>query len=369
MSFTAKQRRALKAKLDSRAVKERQQSGQTVRYIEGWYAIAEANRLFGPEGWDRETVSVRCVWEGAQHGRASCAYIAQVRIRVRAGAIAVCRDGHGTGFASGATPGEAHELALKEAETDATKRALVTFGNPFGLCLYDKEQRQIRAPRRRKKRVAWLLHSPKGAVVESFADPTQWCSAVRRALEGCSSAAEASAFWNQHGSLMTALAAVPELTTERGDHFADLLKALFSKRLQELQQPRTAAVVPWPRRVRDKAHLRSVAQQPCLVCGRTPAQAHHLKFIEPRGLGLKPSDDLAVPLCRIHHRALHDQGDEPSWWQQHKIEPLPEAERLWQTSRAPAGATDEVGPETVLSPRESELRIEEFLKPQSDGAG
>jgi hypothetical protein len=82
--------------------------------------------------------------------------------------------------------------------------------------------------------------------------------------------------------------------------------------------------------VRDKAHLRRVAQQPCLICGRLPAQAHHLKFLEPRGLSLKPSDAFAVPLCRLHHRALHDLGDEQAWWQQHKIDPVPEAQRLWR---------------------------------------
>jgi hypothetical protein len=92
--------------------------------------------------------------------------------------------------------------------------------------------------------------------------------------------------------------------------------------------------------VRDKAHLRRVAQQPCLVCGRLPTQAHHLKYLEPRGLSLKPSDAFAVPLCRLHHRALHDAGDEEGWWRQHKIDPVPEAERLWRGARAPAAAPD-----------------------------
>src|SRR4029079_17712152 len=132
MSFSAEQCRALAAKLDGRAIRERMQAGQTLSYIEGWYAIAEANRVFGFDGWDRETVSLRCVWEGPRQGRPICSYIAQVRIRVRAGETLICRDGHGSGMASGSTPGEAHEAAVKEAETDATKRALVTFGNPFG---------------------------------------------------------------------------------------------------------------------------------------------------------------------------------------------------------------------------------------------
>ena len=190
MGFSAEQRQALTAKLDGRVIRERVQAGQTLSYIEGWYAIAEANRVFGFEGWDRETVSLRCVWEGARQGRSACAYIAQVRIRVRAGDILVCRDGHGSGMGSGSSPGEAHETAVKEAETDATKRALVTFGNVFGLCLYDRAQKQVRRARRKSGESEWLLRSPAGDLLERFSDPARFCSALRRALERVASAAE-----------------------------------------------------------------------------------------------------------------------------------------------------------------------------------
>ena len=125
MPFTAEQSKALATKLDARVVRERSHNGQSLSYIEGWHAIAEANRIFGFDGWDRETVALRCAWEGARAGRHGCAYIAQVRIRVRAGETVVCRDGHGSGAGAGAAPGEAHENAVKEAETDDTKRALV----------------------------------------------------------------------------------------------------------------------------------------------------------------------------------------------------------------------------------------------------
>ena len=189
MGFTAEQRQALTAKLDGRVIRERSQAGQTLSYIEGWYAIAEANRVFGFEGWDRETVSLRCVWEGARQGRSACAYIAQVRIRVRAGDTLVCRDGHGSGTGSGSSPGEAHETAVKEAETDATKRALVTFGNAFGLCLYDKDQKQVRR-RRKPSPIDWLLRSSAGGIAERFADPARFCSALRRALEGVATTVE-----------------------------------------------------------------------------------------------------------------------------------------------------------------------------------
>jgi hypothetical protein len=80
---------------------------------------------------------------------------------------------------------------------------------------------------------------------------------------------------------------------------------------------------PEPRRVRDKDHVRFVANQPCLVCGRTPADAHHLRFTQQRALGRKVSDEFAVPLCRTHHRELHRQGDETIWWMKFRIDPTP----------------------------------------------
>ena len=56
--------------------------------------------------------------------------------------------------------------------------------------------------------------------------------------------------------------------------------------------------IPEPRRIRDAAHLRFVAEQPCLICGRSPSEAHHLRFAQARALGRKVSDAYTVPLCR-----------------------------------------------------------------------
>jgi len=86
-------------------------------------------------------------------------------------------------------------------------------------------------------------------------------------------------------------------------------------------------------RLRDSDHRKFVSTQPCLVCGRTPADAHHLRFAQPRALGRKVSDEFTVPLCRAHHRELHRHGNEAAWWRSVKIEPLPVAYRLWQHSR------------------------------------
>jgi hypothetical protein len=88
-----------------------------------------------------------------------------------------------------------------------------------------------------------------------------------------------------------------------------------------------------PRRYRDRAHLQVVAAQPCLVCGRSPSDPHHLRFMQPRALGRRVSDEFAVPLCRTHHRALHRRGDEAAWWTSMDIDPVAVAQRLWHQTR------------------------------------
>jgi DNA recombination protein Rad52 len=136
MAFSEKQIKALKRKLDHRYVRTREVSGREFSYIEGWYAISEANRIFGFDGWNRETIDSRCVLARENRGSFVAVYTARVRISVQANGTTIIREGHGTGEGRGASPGEVHDTALKAAETDATKRALATFGKPFGLALY-----------------------------------------------------------------------------------------------------------------------------------------------------------------------------------------------------------------------------------------
>lgn len=140
MSFDEKQIAALSAGLDRKHVKQREQAGRKFSYVEGWHAIAEANRIFGFDAWDRETVDVRLLGERQVGDKNRVAYMARVRITVRAGGAVIVRDGCGYGSGIDKDIGQAHESALKEAETDAMKRGLMTFGNPFGLALYDKDQ-------------------------------------------------------------------------------------------------------------------------------------------------------------------------------------------------------------------------------------
>jgi hypothetical protein len=93
---------------------------------------------------------------------------------------------------------------------------------------------------------------------------------------------------------------------------------------------------PEIRRHRDKTHLRFVALQPCLICGRAPSDAHHLRFAQQRALGRKSSDEFVVPLCRMHHSQNHRVGDEVEWWRTSGIDPLQVANRLWSISRGVA---------------------------------
>jgi hypothetical protein len=96
---------------------------------------------------------------------------------------------------------------------------------------------------------------------------------------------------------------------------------------------KSVLALPEPRRLRDKEHLKFVAKQPCLICGRTPSDAHHIRFAQPRALGRKVSDEFTVPVCRTHHREIHRHGDEAAWWKRHSLEPLSTANRLWRLSR------------------------------------
>jgi hypothetical protein len=93
-----------------------------------------------------------------------------------------------------------------------------------------------------------------------------------------------------------------------------------------------------PRRYRNKEHLRYVTSLPCLFCTRKPSDAHHLRFVQPRALGRKVSDEFAVPLCRTHHRAAHRAKDEQAWWRSIGIDPVNIARKLWMGSRAAKGS-------------------------------
>lgn len=144
-AFSNDQIRELSQPLSAQAIKTRDQSGRKLSYVEGWHVIGEANRIFGYGCWDQELRDVKCVSERERKiGQArkdgwGVSYIATVRIT----ASGTFRDGVGAGHGIDVDLGLAHESAIKEAATDAMKRAFMTFGNQFGLSLYDKQQRNV----------------------------------------------------------------------------------------------------------------------------------------------------------------------------------------------------------------------------------
>ena len=128
MSFNDDQKNLLSQPINPKFVKTRKgQGNRDLAYLESWVLMSNANRIFGPDGWSSETIELREV-----NANKGIAYIA--RVRVTAGGVV--RDGVG-GHA-----GFDHENTAKSAESDARKRALSSFGDQFGLSLYDGEQGQ-----------------------------------------------------------------------------------------------------------------------------------------------------------------------------------------------------------------------------------
>ena len=102
---------------------------------------------------------------------------------------------------------------------------------------------------------------------------------------------------------------------------------------------KSVLMIASPRRYSNKEHLRYVAQRACLICSRKPSDPHHLRHTQPRALSRKVSDEFAVPLCRVHHRAVHRASNERAWWKAAGIDPIEIARRLWKQSRANADQT------------------------------
>jgi hypothetical protein len=114
---------------------------------------------------------------------------------------------------------------------------------------------------------------------------------------------------------------------------------------------KSVLALPEPRRVRDREHVRCVAKQPCLICGRQPSDAHHLRFVQSRALSRKVSDEFTVPLCRTHHRELHNCGDEVAWWQKAGISAAAMARTLWlETHFVPQPRSSKLSATTTEQP-------------------
>jgi hypothetical protein len=145
-------------------------------------------------------------------------------------------------------------------------------------------------------------------------------------------AAKIAVLRSGEGEGINAPSSAPETSQPRLPQNPHAAKASVDKSLLAL---------PEPRRFRDKTHVKFVAKQPCLICGRKPSDAHHLRFAQHPALGRKVSDEFVVPLCRGHHREVHRSGDEASWWIKGTIDPIGAARKLWTETRARTPARSE----------------------------
>ena len=127
------------------------------------------------------------------------------------------------------------------------------------------------------------------------------------------------------------------------------LKSRAAKAAGKPSIDKGALALPEPRRVRDKNHIRFVAKQPCLICGRQPSDPHHLRFAQAQALGRKVSDEFTVPLCRGHHREVHRCGDEAAWWRNAKVDPTVTARTLWLETHPPASGRDRMDGKSAAS--------------------
>lgn len=396
MSFSDQQIRRLRGKLEGSRVKTREHQGRSLSYVEGWYVMAEANRIFGFDGWDRLSQSHQLVHHKQEADLHHVAYVVRARVIVKSGARDVVREGTGFGAARDRDASEAHELAIKAAETDATKRALATFGNRFGLALYDKalaggtktrvggsgergeasdkggtgetgQRGETGAPPR------FPVSAEAALAVEAVSAPNEAALSMQSALVFLKALRERlrrvvtmdeldDILRRTQGECERLRAAHPDLRDRHGKHLVDVAMSMAALRRLDLERGKSRASTgakapslhppvdksvlahPTTKRHRNKDHLKRLSGLPCLACGRKPSHAHHLRFAQARGLGLKVSDEFTVPLCAIDHDALHRAGDERKWWEAKGIDPVPIAEALWSASRAaPAIQSDEEG--------------------------
>ena len=199
------------------------------------------------------------------------------------------------------------------------------------------------------------LSSASGAEEASFDKPSEFAGALRQALSDAGDIELLFAIWEQNVDTVRALnrslkqdalpksGFAPQLVNHlkqcaialvrpenRGSNQKEGKPAAPSSAGVRLKIDKSVLAINELKRIRCKEHLRFVASQPCLVCGRTPSYAHHVRYAQPRGLSLKVSDEFTVPHCAIHHHHIHTTGKEREWWQERNIDPLAVASRLWR---------------------------------------
>jgi hypothetical protein len=341
MGFSDRQVRALARGVPAKAIRSRTVSGKELTYIEGWYALTQANRIFGFDGWDRETVETKCLQGREARGNYTAIYSARVRVTVHTDGRVVVREGHGTGEAYGSSVGEVHDRALKAAETDATKRALATFGKAFGLALYNGNGKMAR-----KKANGHDAASPvqvhagadqaDGAADDDHAkSSTDAATASPASSPANGDAGSRGKNWANNEGVYRAVERIDQARSAPPIGTETRARPSTSSKLRTNGGGRidkSALAFPELQRVRDKDHLRYVAAQPCLLCGATSSDAHHLRSAQPRAMARKVGDDFTVPLCRAHHRELHHSGNESAFWHDMGVDAIAAAAELWSGS-------------------------------------
>jgi ERF superfamily len=206
---------------------------------------------------------------------------------------------------------------------------------------FEPQPQRVVEQRRSRPAKGGMIHSPRPAVLD--ADKS---AALRdRLLQEIASLEtdEALAVWAHRSLALKNTLTRADANAVEAAYMAKVPRAAATEPapVQPSEENNGATLVPGLAksvRRRSKAHLAFVASQPCLICKTKPCDPHHVKIAQPRALGRKVSDEFTVPLCREHHRDLHQQGNEANWWTKQGIAPLPVAARLWaMTHGGPSG--------------------------------
>jgi len=201
----------------------------------------------------------------------------------------------------------------------------------------------------------WALRLATGAEKASFDQPNEFVGALRKAMSAAHDIELLFAIWEQNVDTLRALnrnlkqdqlprsGIAPQLVNHLkqcaiklahptnpadGSDRPQKTSALMPLAAARPKIDKSVLTIGEPKRMRCKEHLHFVASQPCLICGRIPSQAHHIRYAQPRGL--KVSDEFTVPLCAIHHHHIHTTGKEQEWWLERNIDPLKVSRELWQ---------------------------------------
>jgi hypothetical protein len=206
----------------------------------------------------------------------------------------------------------------------------------------------------------WVLRSASGAEEASFDKPSECAGALHTVMTEARDIELLFAIWEQNVETVRALnrslkqdplpksGIAPQLVNHfkqcavalvktgnraNGSDHQEIVPNGLAPKAARLKIDKSILTIGEPKRIRCKEHLHFVASQPCLICGRSPSHAHHVRYAQSRGLSLKVSDEFTVPLCAIHHHHIHTTGKEREWWQERNIDPLVVARGLWQQSR------------------------------------